>query len=83
MNMIAKQNNAKLKMQCQRNTALSIVTTIAIALLNVNDDKQHNLCAGLIDFSALFMAALCSRCEHYIFVLWFLLSFFFLFLFLT
>ena len=40
MNLIAKQEIVKLKMQCQCNTSfLSIATTIAIALLNINDDK--------------------------------------------
>ena len=41
MNLTAKQDTAKLKMQCQCNTSLSIATTIIITLLNINDDKQE------------------------------------------
>jgi len=40
VNLTAKQNTAKLKMQCQSNTSLSVATTVATALLNINDDKQ-------------------------------------------
>jgi len=40
MKLIVKQDTAKLKMQCQCNTSLSVATTIARALLNINDDKQ-------------------------------------------
>ena len=32
----------KFKMQCQCNTYLSVTTTIATALLNINDDKQES-----------------------------------------
>ena len=41
MNLIAKQDIAKPKMQCQCNTSMSIATSITIALLNINDDKQE------------------------------------------
>jgi len=35
VNLTAKQDTAKLKMQCQCNTSLSIATTVATALLNI------------------------------------------------
>jgi len=51
---------------------MNIVTADAVAGLIFKFEMQHNLLYTVIKFIVIFMAALQSRCGHYIFILWFL-----------
>jgi len=59
------------------------VSCCSFILATVNMPRNSLWSPYVIGQTIIFMVALCNRADHYIFMLWFVLSFFFLFFFLA